>query len=77
MKTGMRMNLRIDMNKDGSIEWRLWSKGIKIKKSNKYASIKNALRAAKNVAKQLNIEITSCTYYELHNNYKQSINIGK
>lgn len=74
----MKLNLRItdhgDNHGDGNISWELWGRGMRIDRvKTRYKWVKNAIRASRLVAKQLNVEITACEYFEEYTGYIQPL----
>jgi len=55
------MNLRI-CNEGGMYRWELWRRGVGVNKFQWYKSTQLATKAAKNVAKMLNITINKIEY---------------
>ncbi len=58
----MKMRLLI-IDNDYYFNWELSTQGIIIAKDWDYSTAEKAEKAAKNVAKQLNITISKCTYH--------------
>ena len=75
----MRMHLRIineePMLIDSKITFKLWSRGVVITNSKTYRLVIYAVAAAKRLAHNLSIDITSATYCEPSNNYEQHLRI--
>lgn len=78
----MKLSLRIinhdDDHGDGNMSWELWGRGLRIDRvKTRYKWVKSAVRASRLVAKQLNVEIKSCEYFEMQTGYTQLLVLGR
>lgn len=74
----LRINVQIIADLENSrFTWKLWGRGMKVTTKHSYRLVEAAIKAARRVIKQLNVETGKWEYYEPETNYKQPLRIGR